>query len=194
MIAVDGSSSHKNLGLPGPCIIAISSKIGAGKSTLAYELSRTFGIPRISFGNHVRSIARQRGLRESRRVLQEIGQSLVEADAAGFTRSVLSALWKKGAVVDGIRHLQVLHAIREIVAPLPVFLVYVYVDEPIRRERLAQRGMRPEEIEAADSHSTEQQVQQTLRKAAALHVNGDADPIMGVRLVAEAIQHLQIEG
>lgn len=191
---MDGSSSHKDLRLPGPCIIALSSQIGAGKSTLGHELSRAFGIPRISFGKYVRSVARKRGLPESRTVLQEIGQSLVEADTFGFTRSVLSSLWKNGAVVDGIRHVQVLQAIREIVAPIPILLVYVDVDEPIRRQRLAQRGMRPEEIEAADNHSTEQQVRQALRKAAALHVSGEADPAIGVRLIAEAVQRLQIEG
>jgi dephospho-CoA kinase len=191
VIAVDGSPSDENSGLLEPCIIALSSKIGAGKSTLARELSRALGIPRISFGEYVRSVARKRGLPESRSVLQEIGESLVEADASGFASSVLSASWKQGAVVDGIRHVKVLHAIREIVSPLPVLLVYVEVDEHIRKHRLAQRGMRPEEINAADDHSMEQQVRHTLRGMAALRVSGDADPAVVVRLIAEALQRLQ---
>jgi dephospho-CoA kinase len=177
-----------------PSIIGLSSRMGAGKSTLARALSDAFGIPRISFGDYVRSVALQRGLPESRTALQELGESLVEEDAFSFTSSVLSTRWRNGAVVDGIRHLQVLRAIRDIVAPVPVFLVYVEVDEAIRRQRLAQRGMSPEDIDAADRHSTEQQVRETLRAAAALRVSGDADPTLAVRLVAEALQKRQAEG
>jgi adenylate kinase family enzyme len=162
--------------------------MGAGKSTLARALSDALGVPRISFGEYIRSVLRQRGIQESRTALQGLGESLVEDDARGFTTAVLSGLWKEGAVVDGIRHVEVLQAIRDTAAPLPVVLVYVDVDEAVRKQRLAERGMSPEEIDAADAHSTEQQVGGELREMAALRVHGDRDLAEAVRLVSDWVK------
>jgi dephospho-CoA kinase len=159
-----------------PSVIALSSRIGAGKSTIAKAVSERLGWPRVSFGDYVREIARNQGMQESRATLQELGESLVQNDAAGFTKAVLSKVnFRSGAVVDGVRHMEILHALQRLAAPLPVHLIYVDTAEEVRIQRLTERGMTAEEIKTADSHSTEVQVRGSLREKAALHTRGDGD-------------------
>jgi dephospho-CoA kinase len=159
-----------------PCVIALSSRIGAGKSTIAKALSERLGWPRVSFGDYVRDVARSQGVQESRSTLQELGESLIQPDAAGFAKAVLSKVgFKSGAVVDGIRHLEILCALQKIAAPLSVHLIYVDIAEEMRIQRLTERGMTADEIAMADSHSTEMQVRESLREKAALYVRGDDD-------------------
>jgi dephospho-CoA kinase len=156
-----------------PSVIALSSRIGAGKSTIARALAERLGWPRVSFGDYVREVARNQGMEESRTVLQEVGESLVKEDAAGFTRAVLSRVnFKSGAVVDGVRHMEILHALEGLAAPLAVYLIYVDTAETTRIQRLTERGMAADEIKVADSHSTEVQVRGVLRENAALQTCG----------------------
>jgi cytidylate kinase len=159
-----------------PCVIALSSLIGAGKSTIARELSERLGWPRVSFGDYVREIARNRGLEESRVTLQELGESLVQNDAEGFTHAVLSKInFNSGAVVDGIRHKQILDALARVVDPLAVHLIYVETGEQTRFKRLSERGMTPADVMAADAHSTEVQVRGVLSEGASLYARGDGN-------------------
>ncbi|MGB2625018.1 MAG: ATP-binding protein [Candidatus Acidiferrum sp.] len=167
-------------------IFGLSSKMGAGKSTIARALSERFGIPRVSFGDYVREVARARHLQESRPALQELGESLVREDPDGFVRAVLSKVhFTSGAVIDGIRHIEILEAITKLVSPLGVVLVYVECDEQIRIRRLVERGMKVEEIGAADRHSTEMQIAGPLRARAVLEVRGDSDAAQAADKVSE---------
>ena len=160
--------------------------MGAGKSTIARALSERFGIPRVSFGDYVREVARARNLQESRPALQELGESLVREDPDRFARAVLSKVdFTSGAVIDGIRHIEILEAITKVVFPLLIVLVYVECDEQIRIRRLVERGMKVEEIRAADRHSTEMQVAGPLRARAVLEVRGDSDAAQAVDKVSE---------
>lgn len=175
-----------------PSVVALSSRIGAGKSTIARALSQRLDWPRVSFGDYVREFAQNQGIQESRTTLQEIGESLVQQDAAGFTRAVLSKVnFGSGAVVDGVRHMEVLHALQELVTPLPVSLIYVETDEQVRIQRLAQRGMTVDEIKTADSHSTEVQVRGALREIAVLHARGDGDTAKTVDMIQEWLRNQQ---
>jgi len=168
------------------CIVALSSRMGAGKSTLARALAEEFCWPRVSFGDYVRGVARDRGMDESLPTLQNLGEVLVEADAGSFAAAVLSSVnWKSGAVVDGIRHVEVLDAIRRVVSPLPVFLIYVHSEESSRIRRLLERGMTHGEIQAADAGSTEAQVKIILRDRADLHVSGTSDIAKTVKEISE---------
>jgi dephospho-CoA kinase len=169
-----------------PCVIALSSRIGAGKSTIARAVSGRLGWPRVSFGDYVREAARNQGMQESRTTLQEVGESLVKQDAAGFTKAVLLTVnfWS-GVVVDGVRHMEILHALENLVAPLPVNLIFVETDEQVRIQRLTDRGMTADEIKTADSHSTEVQVRGVLRQNAALRTRGDGDTSKTVDMIVE---------
>jgi thymidylate kinase len=77
--------------------------------------------------------------------------------------------------VDGIRHVQVLRALTTIVSPLPIFLVFLDIDESVRRQRLRQRGMTDEEIDAVDRHNTETQVREMLKQEADVCLDGARD-------------------
>jgi cytidylate kinase len=159
-----------------PAVVCFSSRMGAGKSTLASSLATSLGWPHTSFGDHVRGVANQRGAGESREVLQQIGEELVSTNLEAFTRAVISRVaWEKGCVVEGIRHVQVLRALRTIASPLPIFLVFLDIDESVRRQRLRQRGMTNAEIDAADGHTTEAQVRETLKQEADIRLDGARD-------------------
>ena len=175
-----------------PCVIALSSRIGAGKSTIARAVSGRLGWPRVSFGDYVRKAARNQGVQESRTTLQEVGESLVKQDAAGFAGAVVSKVnFKSGAVVDGVRHMEVLHALQNVVSPLLVHLIYVETDEQVRIQRLTERGMTADEIKAADSHSTEVRGRGALRENAALRVRGDGDVSGTVDIILEWLTNRQ---
>lgn len=116
----------------------------------------------------------------SREVLQELGSELIKLGWPRFCEAVLTdAEWTRGhgLVVDGIRHVEAQEALRGIVAPLPVYLVYISVDEETRRVRLQGRKDGEERtIHAADLHETEQQVNGTLAQAADLRIDGRLAP------------------
>ncbi len=159
-----------------PAVICFSSRIGAGKSTLSVSLANSFGWPHTSFGDYVRRAATQRGLNQSREALQRIGEELISANVQSFSQAVISQIdWHKGCVIDGIRHTQVLQAIKNIVAPLPTFLVFVDTHESVRKKRLHERGMTDNEIDAADRHSTEAQVRGALKQQADILLDGSRD-------------------
>lgn len=156
-----------------PAVICFSSRIGAGKSTLSTSVANSLGWPHSSFGAYVRGVADKRGAGHSREVLQQIGEELVSTNLERFTRAVISGVaWQEGCVVDGIRHMRVLDTLKSIVSPLPTFLVFIGVDEPVRRQRLRERGLTEEEIDAADEHETEGQVRTVIEEQADLRVNG----------------------
>jgi len=159
-----------------PAVICLSSRMGAGKSTLADSLARALGWAYTSFGDYVRGIAKQRGSDQSREALQQIGEELISTNVQSFSQAVISQVdWRKGCVIDGIRHDQVLHAIKNIVSPLPTFLVVVDIDESVRRKRLHERGMTDNQIDAADRHSTEAQVRGALKQDADIVLDGARD-------------------
>jgi cytidylate kinase/transcriptional regulator with XRE-family HTH domain len=161
-----------------PIVLALSGRIGSGKTTLSHELADALGWKRASFGEYVRAYAKSQGLDDnSRDVLQAVGQSLVEKDAVDFCRSVLAHFgWTSGEplVIDGIRHSAVVDALRKIVAPLDLRVVYVDVSEKTRLKRIRDTDkdvvQRMNEIEA---HATEREVPNAVRALAARHIEGD---------------------
>ena len=68
----------------------------------------------------------------SREALQDLGQSLVDADAEGFVRVVLrSAGFTAGdnLIVDGVRHVDIQTLIAKLVYPSRAFLIHLAVDD-----------------------------------------------------------------
>jgi cytidylate kinase len=157
-------------------VIGFSGGISSGKSTLSKSLANSLDIVRVSFGDRVRAIAKDMGLSESREQLQALGESLIDKDLDQFCLSVLTqAEWQSGQslIVDGIRHLQVLEMVSQLVAPLPMLLVYVSTEEAVRVERqLSKEGMEQKQLQYIDTHSTEIQVHNVLQDHADLIVDG----------------------
>lgn len=155
--------------------VGFSGGIGSGKSALSSELARALGCPRASFGDYVRSVARQRGLASTRETYQSLGQELVDADASGFCEAVLTSVgWKPGSpvIMDGIRHIRVLDILAEIVRPSELTLVFVDTPRESRENRLKVRDGQTQSLDTLERHATEVEIAR-LRERAHLVLNGE---------------------
>lgn len=160
-----------------PLVVGFAGRIGSGKSAISSEVAKTLGWPRASFGDYVRTIARNAGLEESREVLQEIGATLIERGIDDFCRAVLAQSgWNAGEplVIDGIRHAEVVAALRRLVAPLEMRVVYLDVKDEKRLDNLRKReDSLPEKLDLVEAHATEEQVKNVLPELADLRLPGD---------------------
>lgn len=160
-----------------PLVVAFAGKIGSGKSTLSAEVAGALGWPRASFGDYIRTVAKSNGFEDTREVLQEIGESLVEKGVDDFCRAVLTHYqWSAGEplIIDGVRHAEVVSALRRLVAPLELRIVFLDVNDAVRHERLTggDEAM-PEKLQMVESHSTEVQAKDQLPALADLYLSGD---------------------
>ncbi|AIF85380.1 cytidylate kinase [Candidatus Nitrososphaera evergladensis SR1] len=176
-----------------PLILAFAGRIGSGKSTLSKEISEKMKWRRISFGDYVRSVASDRNLDHSRETLQQLGEALiVELGWKPFCKAVLDfGNWdpSEPLIVDGVRHLEALNAIKDIVYPARVALIFITLPEAERLERIERRdGVGRVGLTAVDSHSTESQVGFQLVELADLKVDGST-PVD--KLVAQVTSFLQ---
>jgi len=160
-------------------IVALAGAIGSGKTTLARALADRLGWPTASFGDYVREQARRRGLDlGSRKVLQDLGQSLVEENPERFLAEALE--WMDydaaaGLVLDGLRHESVWQALRarsEKLPERPVVLLFLDTPEDVRHARLRDRGLDDAAIATADGHRAEQDLTAHLRAAADHRLTG----------------------
>lgn len=109
-------------------VLGTSAPMGAGSSDVIRRAAESLNVRYASFGKYVSKEADKRGLAISRETLQDLGQSLVDSDVQGFCSNVLQECgWQSGTplVIDGVRHLRVLDALKTIVEPCkfaPVFL------------------------------------------------------------------------
>jgi dephospho-CoA kinase len=157
-------------------VVAISGRIGSGKTTLSKDLAASLGCARASFGDYVRSVVQQQGLEPTRDNLQVVGTQMLQSDASAFCRSVLSSCgWQPGRdlVIDGLRHLRTIPIIETLITPSRMTIVYVWVPEEIRLLRLKKRG-EGDAIDVAriESHSSEQELD-SITQLATLHLRGD---------------------
>jgi dephospho-CoA kinase len=143
-------------------VLAFAGKIGSGKTTVTKALAAVLRCQRVSFGDYVRDVVSQRGLAQTRETLQLVGTELLERDLRGFCREVLvSCGWKSGEMlmIDGLRHAETIEPIRQIVKPADLKIVFLALDDQIRRERLVLRDNGDEAaITRAEDHSSERQV------------------------------------
>ena len=157
-----------------PTVIGFSGRIKSGKTTVSQAVADVLSLPRASFGDFVRAEAQRRGLDgESRSVLQNLGELLIDQGWLRFCQDVLATVdWQPGnsLVVDGIRHAAAVRTLSRIVDPLPFVLVHVAVDEEIRQHRFQRQEM--QSLREAESHSTEADVKDVLPMMADLIVDG----------------------
>jgi dephospho-CoA kinase len=166
-----------------PFVLTFSGSIASGKTTIARLIAEKNGFAFASFGDFVRKEARRQGMDPtSRDVLQRHGNELIEKGWQPFCQAVLADIaWTgdHGLVVDGIRHVEALETLRDLVGPLRLFLVYISIDNQTRRVRLRDRGVGEEQtIEKSDLHDTEQQVRGILEQRADLRVDGTLPPVL----------------
>jgi hypothetical protein len=119
-----------------PMVLVFAGRLASGKSTLSAGVAGALGWPYVSFGEYVRQVARSRGLDWSRHVLQELGAALIGQDCEGFCRAVLGQTdWDPGQplVIDGLRHVEAVDVLRQLVAPSTLLLIFITVNEPARK-------------------------------------------------------------
>lgn len=175
-----------------PAVVAFSGKIGSGKSEVSSQLATRLGWRRASFGDYLRSLARNQGFPESREILQTLGESLVAKDIRQFCKDVLTdANWApgQGLVVDGIRHTEAVAILREIVMPLPFLLILIELPDPLRQDRLLKKGLEVESLRRLELHSTESQINSVLPRVADLRIDGTRKPD---ELIEEIVEYLRL--
>jgi cytidylate kinase len=159
-----------------PIVICFSGAIRSGKSTLSSGVASELGYPRVSFGDQVRAEAARRGLSQTRQVLQDIGESLVQTAPIEFCKSVLNqANWKHDTsiVIDGVRHVLILDSLRTLVAPIECVLIFVDTEVSVRANRLDEEGLRTQtELGVVENHPTEAAAKKDLPDLADLQVDG----------------------
>lgn len=159
-----------------PVVLAFSGRIASGKSTLSTQVAKALDWKRASFGDYIRIIAKGQGLEPSREVLQDLGETLAKKPE-DFCRAMLAHFgWQSGEplVIDGVRHREIITALRRIVAPLEVRLIFVDIEDEQRRERMAlEEEADLEKIRKIEKHSTEKQVSEILLSIADLRVMSD---------------------
>lgn len=110
-------------------------------------------------------------------MLQELGEALLGQDLDGFCRAVLAQADRTlgdGLVLDGVRHVAVLDALRRLLGPSPVRLIYLAASDEARRLRLAAAGRWDGGVMAnAERHSTEADLQAALPGRADAVIDAD---------------------
>lgn len=156
-------------------VIAFAGPTKSGKTTLAKKLATTLGVSFGSFGEGVRREAARRGFHHaSRKQLQTLGEEMVESDKNAFCRDVLTdADFRpgQGLVLDGIRHIDVLSVIKDLVRPQTVRLVYV--ESPVA-DRVRRNRSDLHQIQEIDSHPVEREAAR-LKSAADLFLDTSKD-------------------
>jgi adenylate kinase family enzyme len=146
-------------------VVCFSGRMASGKSSLSQILASTLGWSRAAFGDYVRTLVANRGGDpNSRQALQDLGQSLVDADPDQFCRDVLkSGHFDPGAnfLLDGIRHVDIYNRVRTIVVPSRAILIHLSLDDAEAQKRLEGRNDKTD-ITLAEKHRVEAEIASSL--------------------------------
>lgn len=112
--------------------------MAVGKSTVARGIAEQNDGLLLSFGDLVRSEAQRRALDGDRATLQELGQRLHAAWGPRVLSEALLQQRRADIVIEGVRHLDVLEALRELLPDLVV--AYLTAPPEVLDERWVLRG------------------------------------------------------
>jgi cytidylate kinase len=164
-----------------PFVIGVSGGIASGKTVFARLLAYRLGADFASFGDYVRFQAARMGLGIDRLSLQVLGERLIaEMGWDAFTAAVLSD-WagQRHLVVDGVRHVEAVSALRAAIAPNLVCLVFLDADFETRKTRASKRSSDAAHLDVYDTHSTELSVHSDLPSL--------ADVVLDARIAPERL-------
>lgn len=151
-------------------VVCFSGRIGSGKSSVTAALSKALDWPKVGFGDYLRDlVARQGGDPTSRQALQDLGQSLVEADANAFCAAVLASsgfVPGQNLLVDGIRHADIHARVAKLALPSAAPLIHLAIDDIVVRERVATRFLGSSDLARAESHRVEGDLRDSLPSVA----------------------------
>jgi dephospho-CoA kinase len=165
---------------PPSAVLSFAAPIEGGKTTVSIGVATRLGAPHVSFGGYLRRLAQEKGLEVTREVLQDLGNELVSHDVRAFCEDVLEQQpWHPGRplIIDGVRHVEVLDALAEILAPAEGYLIYIKVDRTTQAKRLEHDELRHEKsLEELEKHPAELQVRSKLPDRASLVLDGTQRP------------------
>jgi cytidylate kinase len=151
-------------------VACFSGRIASGKTRISRMLADALGWPRTSFGDYLRSLLARGGNHDpSRQALQDLGQILVTRNPDQFCRDVLAEVnFTPGSnlILDGIRHVEILHRIAKLVAPSRVCLIYLAAEDDMLINRMRERGASEVELCRAGLHEVERDLTRSLPQIA----------------------------
>jgi Fic family protein len=155
-------------------VLAFSGFSGAGTHEISQRVADRLGWRRIRFSDVIRLRARALGRDPADlRVLQEIGQALVQEELETFVTDVLShGGWVAGGdlVLDGLRHAEVRTELKRQLGETALLHV-VHIDMP-ESQRAARFGFDADAVLRHDSHVAEAQLAVVLPNYANLRLDG----------------------
>lgn len=175
-------------GAVAPMWILVSGAIASGKTSVARAVGQFLDQDVWSFGDVIRSEASRLGLPRTRGDLQELGASLHDQLGPRGLADLLLDQASGPAVIEGIRHVSVLCALRE--RCVPSLAVFVDASTASRDDRFASRsrlGDSASTLEVASGHSVESEVA-LLRSASDFIVDSDSlDPASAALAIVRRI-------
>ena len=149
-------------------IIVLSGAKGAYTRALSEVLAEVLAWKHARFSDFIRQEATARGQNpDDTRVLQRVGQHLVEERVADFVRGVLQSVdWKPGEnlVLDGLRHADVFRELQRQVGPsCDIRVVHVALANKSERADRVKRseGVTDDQFAVYDEDVTEAEVEET---------------------------------
>lgn len=141
-------------------VVAFCGQIGSGKSTASNFLAREFGFQLVSFGDFVRQQLVLDGCPITRASMQDTGhylyQSLGAARMVDGTLTHFGVRARSSVVFDGVRHPEVLTAIKQMAMISLAIYLDASRDERFRRCQERQGySLQIEEFDRIDSHPVE---------------------------------------
>jgi cytidylate kinase len=178
-------------------VVCFSGRIGSGKSSVANKLAQALRWPKAGFGDYLRQrIAQEGGDPDSRRALQDLGQSVVDADPDQLCADVLgSAGFAPGGnlVLDGIRHASIYARITGLVAPSRACLVHLSADDTHVRARVASRPQGSGDLNRAQAHPVESDLQLALPELADVVLDANRPLTDVIADCLSAIQSMEVD-
>jgi dephospho-CoA kinase len=159
-------------------LIVFAGRTGCGKTSISKPMAESKGLRWTSFGNVVRGEASRLGLAaDDKRVLQVLGQKLVEGEPERFCQLVFQTLQTVDGVIgvlDGLRHRSIFDRLVAQAGEERIKLIFIDVEDATRYERLRiNRGWSVEQCKIYDDDPTEWELDSQLRKLAHLVVNNN---------------------
>lgn len=179
-------------------VIILSGAIGSRRAELAEKLQDRLHWPRVKFSDYIKQRIQADGDDpEDRALLQEYGQRLVQNHLTGFVEGVLAMApgWEVDGnlIVDGLRHVEVLLKLRELIDGPNVLYVHVKPD-PLKREPAAQaRGLHEQDMYRYDRALSEAQMNRILPAYADLEIDGSLGFGLNIQDIERHLKDLGVE-